>query len=300
MPATCFVLAADAADVPAAAAAVQRAGARPILPEDLALTPSPLVEVLREAITGVDVVVAVFSALVPNDTTLFTLGMAAAFAKPTVVVTPPDLRVPDLPAVTMFVRDSGPEYDGLRMSLKRVLDAMSEGLALPARLPSVSGMPRLHPIGELSQTLLHDLHALKRHPRESVLIDTLFSALTAGGAAPVRGGGPDARFDLGVWAPELEALVGNPLVIEVKVALPSIDSVSRAIAQVDRYLTETGGRWALLVYLSGTDATVREVAWTSSVLTANLEHLILALANVSFAEYVRRLRAERVHNSPPP
>jgi hypothetical protein len=297
-PPFCFVVAANSVETPAILEAVARAGANPIVMEDLAPRRGLLVEILRDAMSSVDVVVGVLSASVANDSTIFVLGMAAALGKPTIVVTSQEMAIPDWPGTTMTVREVGPRYDALRFALKQVLHGLSEGIVLPTRLPAEFPPSTLNPIGEFSHRLLRGLDEAGERPTETELVGILAQALEAGGASPVVEGGPDARFDLGVWDAELEALVGNPLVIEVKTELRDADSTVRALAQVERYLVATGGRWALLVYGSGNDAMVRDVAWTRPVLTSSLRELLAALSDASFSQYVSRLRAERVHTSP--
>jgi hypothetical protein len=133
-------------------------------------------------------------------------------------------------------------------------------------------------------------------PSTNVLIEAIESS---GGVAVVNDD-RSAGFDLGVWSDDLEAIGGNPLLVELKQTLrPGV--VSQVLRALDAHPT---ARVALIVYRepgAGDPQPPRAElnAARFPVLIILLEELLRRMESASFAQVVRMERNRSVHGPGP-
>lgn len=114
-----------------------------------------------------------------------------------------------------------------------------------------------------------------------------------GGEVHGRSVGGDQGFDFTVWAPRLEPLVPNPLLVEVKLRLPPTPAV--AIRQALTFLGRSGGTGvALLVYRDGPPSD--QLGRTFPVLPIRFDELLSELKERDIGQLVIRRRNLAVHS----
>ena len=64
----------------------------------------------------------------------------------------------------------------------------------------------------------------------------------------------DYGADIAVWADELENIIGNPLLVEVKQRISGTTSITRLSIQLEEYLDHSNAEYLLLLYLEGPDS----------------------------------------------
>jgi len=135
---------------------------------------------------------------------------------------------------------------------------------------------------------------------EASSIAILVEAIEASGSIAVVNTERDPGFDLGVWSDDLEAIGGNPLLVEVKRSLVpgAIDQVLHGLA------AHPSTRLGLVVYLeppTGDRSPSRTELDQARfpVLVISLQQLLRRMASASFAEVVRDMRNRSVHGLSP-
>jgi hypothetical protein len=135
---------------------------------------------------------------------------------------------------------------------------------------------------------------------EASSIAILVEAIEASGSVAVVNTERDPGFDLGVWSDDLEAIGGNPLLVEVKRSL-----VPGAVDQVLHGLADhPSARLGLVVYLepSAADRPTARAELDQArfpVLIISLQQLLRRMASASFAEVVRDMRNRSAHGLSP-
>jgi hypothetical protein len=148
------------------------------------------------------------------------------------------------------------------------------------------------PLGDYSDALLRDVRA-QGFELSQELESLLVRAIEASGGVASVGTGPDRAFDIGVWSDDLDAIGGNPLLIELRQQIDSA-SVRESLLALHRV---PGARAALIVSLEEPNE-IETSALHWPVLGISLEKLLLEMRTKSFAEVVRALRNRSVHPQP--
>jgi predicted RecB family endonuclease len=107
----------------------------------------------------------------------------------------------------------------------------------------------------------------------------------------------DHRADFAIWSDVLGTYVGNPLIVEVKATLRTIDAVRQAVAQLTHYINAAGVSWGLLLYAQGPDPSriAIEVQQAGRVIALSIDELLERLQSRSFFDIIRDLRNRKVH-----
>jgi hypothetical protein len=292
----CFVSAAQDIERPALSRMLDELGVSAVFVEDFPPSVASATEAVQHALSTADFVVGVLSDSADNSNVMFELGVSVALEKPIIAVIPRRMPTPTPLDRQFVVRGDGVGDTALRFSIEQLVHRLVAGDVRTSGTP-VAPISR-RTLGTTAEELLLRLDAFGADAREQEIVQVLHDAFQALSLTVVEGG-RDARFDLGIWDPELTALVGNPFVIEVKRELNDRRTIDHSLTQVESYLEATGGRWALLVYGSGDPAVVDQAAWARPVLASSVRDMVRSLRDVPFAEFLRRLRAQRVHGGPP-
>jgi hypothetical protein len=95
----------------------------------------------------------------------------------------------------------------------------------------------------------------------------------------------------------LGTYVGNPLIVEVKRALHTVDAVHQALAQLTHYISTSGALWGLLLYAHGPDLAriAVEVRQATRIIALSIDELLERLRSRSFFDIIRDLRNRKVH-----
>ncbi len=283
----CFVAAAAGADFSIVQQVLEDAGWEAFLITDVPRREASFESLARQAVSSADLVIGLLSGGARDQVVLFELGIASAFGKPIIIAASPDIVVPEQLRSLPFVWLASGSGETLELALRHASSPRGE--------PALHAVTRERPLGFDADRILTELKGARS---EQTLIRALREALEAAGETVVQEGRAGRGiFDLGVWSPELDVTVGNPFLIEVKARIQHPADLEKHIEQVLRYLTAMNGRWAMVVYGDGREAS----DWPSDllkspVLISRADELIARMRDDSFPEVVRKLRTARAHS----
>jgi hypothetical protein len=257
---------------------------------DVAPLGGKLTDALQQTIESADLVLALFPKDSPSLSVAFEVGMAVALGKPVVAVIPPGaVSMVGLEAALVVQADLD-NFDAIGYSLSQIAGRTR------SRSPSQSAVALDHPLGPSGRQLLARAERIVEGGTEGNAVDIerevvelLIQAIEASGAAAVVAAGKDRGYDIGVWSDDLDALGGNPVLIEIKKTLHA-DGVRQSLYALHQSPT---ARMALIVYLTRPSGPVSGLSFP--VLAINLVDLIAQMQSKSFASVVRDLRNQSVH-----
>jgi hypothetical protein len=282
-----YVSAAADVDVRPLLAGLRRRGADPYVLSDVAPLGGGILQSVRLAIERADRVLVVLGEA-PALNPAFEAGMAVAAGKPLLVIAAPGAILPADLAGQFIARAPPDDLDAINFALDQVQQQ-------PPAAQDRTARPAGHPLGtDVAERFLARLSA--PGPAEPSPVAVLAEAIEASGEVAVTSTDPQAGFDLGVWSDDLEAIGGNPLLVELKRSL-----MPGAVNQVLRGLAAHPiARLVLLVYLDpapgGRPPPPDELEQARlPVLAISLQELLRRMGSASFAEVVRDLRNRAVH-----
>jgi hypothetical protein len=262
-------------------------GADPYVLSDVAPLGADIAQSLRFAISRADRVLVVLTDK-PALNPILEAGIALALGKPLLIIAAPGSSIPSDLKGQLIAQARPDDLDAINYALDH-----AEAPAAPSAHRGNVPRPTGRPLGEdRANQLLATLDLSGEQPTERAYVDVLLEAVEASRGVGVVSADPG--FDLGVWSDDLDAIGGNPLLVEIKRSLTpgAVDQVLRAL---DAHPT---ARLALLVY---TDPLPRAELARSRfpVLVISLQQLLERMASASFAEVVRDLRNRIVHGLEP-
>lgn len=260
-------------------AVLKSRGWEPFALGDIAPLGASLGEAVRSAVESADLVVAYIDDESPSSNMAFEAGLAAGLGKPVMVIAPGE--VPSDLHSLFQVRASVDNSEAIGLAL----DALERRIERP--LDAVPGHTTGKPLGPYADQLLE---YVRTTPLDEVDLGRLVSqAIERTGAFTSLAGPTDRGFDIGVWAEDLDAIAGNPLLIALKRHFSSA-TVRQSLVALHSF---PGARAALIVFLEGPEETSRWLRWP--VVGISLDRLLHELRDRSFAEVVRELRNRSVH-----
>jgi hypothetical protein len=266
---------------------LKRRGADPYVLSDVAPLGAEIAQSLRFAISQADRVLVVLtdkSALNP----VLEAGIAIALGKPLLIIAAPGSSIPSDLQGQLFAQARPDDLDAINYALDH-----AEAPAAPSAHRGSVPKPTGQALGrDRANQLLATLDLSGEHPTERSYVDVLLEAVEA--SRGVGAVSADPGFDLGVWSDDLDAIGGNPLLVEIKRSLTpgAVDQVLRALD------AHPIARLALLVYTEPSSRAVRAEA-RFPVLVISFQQLLERMASESFAEVVRDLRNRSAHGVGP-
>jgi len=254
-------------------------GWEPFALADVALLGASLSEAVRSAIESADLVVAYFDEDSPSSNMAFEAGLAAGLGKPLLVIAPGE--VPSDLHSLFQVRASAGNAEAIGLAL----DALERSIEKPVEAPPSHTLGR--PLGPYADQLLEYVRTNSLDKRDFGQV--VAQAIERTGAIASLAGPTDRGFDIGVWAEDLDAIAGNPLLIELKRRFSS-ETVRQSLLALH---SVPGARAALIVFLEEPEEESRWLRWP--VVGISLDRLLHEMRERSFAEVVRELRNHSVH-----
>ncbi len=266
---------------------LKRRGADPYVLSDVAPLGADIAQSLRFAISRADRVLVVLTDK-PALNPALEAGIALALGKPLLIIAAPGSSIPSDLKGQLIAQARSDDLDAINYALDH-----AEAPAAPSADRRSVPRPTGRPLGrDRTNQLLATLDLTGEYPTEQSAIAVILEAIEASRGVGVVSA--DSGFDLGVWSDDLDAIGGNPLLVEIKRSLTrgAVDQVLRAL---DAHPT---ARLALLVYTEPSPQA--ELARSRfPVLVISLQQLLDRMASASFAEVVRDLRNRIVHGLEP-
>lgn len=201
---------------------------------------------LVRRIRAADCVIAV---LTEGTWTAYEVGVSDALGKPTLIVSPPEVRLPSQFAAHQHLRSNFSDTGLLRLTVERFFDEVRAGKLRqqPRSGPSKKLISRRHSINRLIKTIRQERPTLPSHSAEA-LVAQLFQLVSVNAVAK-EGRSRDTGADFALWVDELGQTVGNPVVVEVKAGALTAAQLDKAEFQLQRAVLSAGARLGILLYL---------------------------------------------------
>jgi len=200
-----------------------------------------------QSIVNSDYMIAVLRSGADNTNVYYEIGLAHGLGKRTLIFASPEIKqsVAKLKS-SLYLRLEINNEDSIAFAIDQVLGAPEIIIDSPGMVVGEN-----KPIGKLADDLLSELRnpdsTWGAHPENAVV-----QALgTSGVNALVKSKNLDEGADIAVWADELENLIGNPLLVEVKQRISGTTSITRLSNQLESYLDHSNAEYLLLLYLEG-------------------------------------------------
>lgn len=108
--------------------------------------------------------------------------------------------------------------------------------------------------------------------------------------------GPDTGIDFALWSNKLGRILGNPIIVEIKMGRLGVDTFERAELQIQKYAEKSDAKVALLLYL---DKTGRRFKFKPSlrplIIAYDIEDFITDIMNSSFENVILTSRNKIAH-----
>jgi len=261
---------------------------------------------LWDAIKCADFVVALLGSPSPAPNTMLEIGLAIGLGKPVLLMlTSADVRLPtDLSGLLHFVIEEKPD-ETIAFALDNFLNQIGRS-ASPRKKKTSTGAP----LGRKAADILQRIESLRkeRQAQQNVrvrsatyafAVEELVRDIIDGCQLPVMSQSSKNRrqADFAIWLDELNALFGNPLIVEVK----GYSITRKHLAQISRQLVpimdSIGSRGAVVLYLGDEKQPASLLPVDRGVLLLiELETLVRRLQKQTLGETLRQLRNEATHS----
>jgi hypothetical protein len=288
---TCFISAPAGANLKILREILDEKGVRVIVPEKLP-PGSNWSAGISSILSTVDLVVGVLTRARRSDSVLFELGQASALGRQIVLFTPPKFTaIPFDLQRFLVIRTSPSNREAISFALDQLLAAPT-----PELRPTSPRESEVHSLGESTNVLLREVREATAARQGQKLEALVTRAIRESGVDVIaEAPGLRERFDLAIWSDALQPLVGNPLLIEIKVQVLRSEDANRAVQRLSAAISSSGAAWGLLLYGEGPES---EKAWKSlppNVLVMSLPTLIKEMEYRPFVDIIRDQRNRRVH-----
>ncbi len=212
---------------------------------------------ISSILSEVDFVIGVLTRARSSDSVLFELGQAWTLGRQIVLFAPPKFTA---------VRFDLQRFLIIRTSLtnrEAISFALDQLLAAPARDRKLTGSRKLetHSLGEGVNDLLREVLDATA-ARQGQRLEELAARVIRESGVDVISEAPNISesADLAIWSDALQPLVGNPLLVEIKLRILGSEDVRQAVQQLSAAISSSGATWGLLLYGEGPE---NKSAWKS-------------------------------------
>jgi hypothetical protein len=291
---SCYLVSSLSTDVGPLRAALQNRGIRVSLADQLPPGVA-IAEGIRDQIRDADFVIGVLGKVQFDANVFYEIGVAHGLDKRIILfATDTEQKLPFDIEHHYVVRSPLTNSIAIEFAIEQILNAPP--LPNAKRRPSPP-KERVKPLGERATKFLRRLNELPKSGSARRLEDLVNDLLNSCGVNVVtEAATKEIVADFAVWSDELDPILGNPLIVELKRTIRGTSDVTNAGQQLGRYLAQSGGLWGLLLYQNGIDPD--HPAWVQlppTVIAMRLDYLIRQLRTRSFTDVIRDRRNLLVH-----
>lgn len=277
---------------------LSKEGYRLIIPDDIPSHSGSFFNHVSSLVRSCDLFLAILNPDEPNSSRYLEVGLAIGFGKKTLIIAPfgtGDLlaELSEIPVIRLEPNN----YPEIVKSLRQV----DEYGKRPSRGKYYNFNPS-KPLGRRVDQLRGRLEKLQRPTSardtkiEKELADIVSSAIKMSGVvASSEAVSRTSRPDLVLWSDELQPVVGNPLLIEIKSQINSESDFQTVSKQLTTYMEHTQSRWTLLLYLDSKLSRKDLSRKYPNIIPLSIEEFLSRLESTSFGSIVRDLRNKQVH-----
>ena len=193
-----------------------------------------------------------------------------------------------------YLRTELDNQEAIGVGLDQVLAAPKGKGKRKSRKDSVK---KTKPLGAAADRLIEEIRANRGQMTETEFLDVVRRAIEESGVSTVVGklASADRGVDLVVWSDDLEPLIKNPVVIELKSRLQGKKHFEQAIAQLTRRIDMSRTQLGLLIYTASDGDIDQEALHDPRILVFSLEEFLRLLKEKGFGDLLRHARNVRVH-----
>jgi TIR domain len=290
---TCFVSAPQGAPLESLRESLVAHGITLLVPQELSAGADWASEV-EGALQKADLVVGILPTGEQSPWVLFELGQAWGLGKRLLVIAPPGSQVPGPLQRLLILQTDVNNRQALDFALDQLTSAPPER---PAQAP-----PKALPLSSLGGTaddLIVRLNEVLSARDWRGFEELIAHAIRQSGTDVVvqsQSAHRDQGFDLAVWSDALDSVVGNPLLIEMKLSVRGRD----VFHQLGYLLGKAQRQWGVLIYGEGPPQ--GHALWKEcpvNLIPVSAHALLEALKARSFPDLIRSERNRRVHGVGP-
>jgi hypothetical protein len=255
---------------------------------------SDLATAIKEMISSVDLVIGVLTHAGGSSNVYFELGQAVALGRQVVLFTSPQYLVPFDLQQRLVVRSGLHNREAISFALDQLLAA-----PVPLAKRNILDKPKTQGLSLSTGHILNDVQEAIAAGDGRRLEELVAAAIRASGVDVIaEAHDKRGRADLAVWSDVLQPLVGNPLVIEIKVRLDEKTDARRVLQQLAKSVSASGAAWGLLLFGEGAGFEKIGRSAPPNILAMSVPELIRAMELRPFVEIIRERRNRRAHGDP--
>jgi hypothetical protein len=249
-------------------------------------------EITTECMRQSEIVIAVLGVGGVGANVLFELGLAHGLGKRILVVAEEKAVLTARSLGDPYILAKPDDAEAVGAAVKDILAGPHHG-ERPLEAPEKQSRP----IGDLADDLLADLRPLDKNASEQKYVEVVRRAIEVSGVTAISEAKlGDVNVDLAVWSDDLEPWVQNPLLIDVKVNIPTRAQVRVLADQMLWHMAKARLSHALVIYVSAAHS-AKEEMHIPHVLFVSIQEFLESLRVSGFGDVVRRLRNRGVHGA---
>lgn len=290
----CFISAAAGVNLSKIKQILDDKNLKVIHPSEIPSYGQSISENIFKRISQADVFIAVFDESFDNRNTLFELGMAVARKKQIIILIPPGYQLPSDLTGFLILKVTPDTVDALGFTVdqllaapiekKRKLERESWHVSRPSSNRIVS-KPSSNKIFELRNRL----NSLDPKAADNKLEEFVTDLFKESGISIIQESSkPDMGIDFAIWYEDLEAFLGNPILVEIKKNISDHSQAQQVTNQLLNYMKGSNSKYALVLYLEGLPSNqIQQTVKPFNILFFKLVDIVDQLQDRSFADTVK-------------
>jgi hypothetical protein len=246
-------------------------------------------EKINKLISQSDIFIAVFDDPLENGNSLFELGIAVACKKQIIILTPPSFSLPSDLTGFLILKVSQDNFDALGFAIDQLLTVThkKKKRSESKSFREFRGVSK--PVGNKIYELKNRLNNLDPRIAGYELESFVADLLKESGISVIQQSNkPDIGADFAIWSDDLGAILGNPILIEIKRTIRSRSQALQVTNQLLSYMQKSNSKSAIVLYLEGLQSDkIQGVAKQFNILFFQLGDFVEQLQNMSFADTIR-------------
>ena len=260
-----------------------------VLPSEVLTHGQTISEKINKLIFMSDIFMAVFDDVHDSRNILFELGLAVGLKKQIIILTPPSLSLPSDLSGFLVLRVTQDNLDALGFSLDQML-------AATRKKSKKRGAQRYDDLKNTKKVISNNIYELKNklndlNPRGAgdTLERFVGDLLKESGISVIQQSEkPDTGADFAIWSDELAAILGNPILIEIKRTIRDRAQALKVTDQLNRYIEKSNSKSAIVLYLEGLPSDqIQNFIQNFNILYFQIGDVVEQLQKNTFADIIK-------------
>jgi hypothetical protein len=260
-----------------------------VLPSEVLTHGQTISEKINKLISRSDIFMAVFDDVHDSGNILFELGLAVGLKKQIIILIPPSLSLPSDLSGFLVLRVTQNNLDAVGFSLDQMLAATwkKSKKRVTKRYDDLKNTKK--PISNKIYDLKNKLNDLDSRVAGYTLEEFVADLLRESGISVIQQSEkPDTGVDFAIWSDELAAILGNPILIEIKRVIRNQAQALQVTDQLTRYIEKSNSKSAIVLYLEGLPSNqIQNFTNKFNILFFQLGDIVEQLQDNTFADIIR-------------